>query len=111
MVQHHADPTLPPTSKLEGFDLVTEGIITISKVEEVLENYNSETRLFGSPADEIVKLLLKHDIIYILAGTRINWAHQDPDQPIEIEIRKTVIKRIMKLLEEKFFKKVNVEYI
>jgi len=111
MIQHHADPTLPPTSKLEGFDLVTEGILTISKVEEVLENYNSETRLYGSPADEIVKLLLKHDIIFILAGTRINWAHQDPDQPIEIEIRKTVIKRIVKLLEEKFFKKVNVEYI
>jgi hypothetical protein len=111
MKQHHADPTLPPTSELEGFDLVTEGILTISKVEEVLENYNSETRLYGSPADEIVKQLLKHDIIFILVGTRINWAHQDPDQPIEIEIRKTVVKRIMKLLEEKFFKKVNVEYI
>jgi serine phosphatase RsbU (regulator of sigma subunit) len=27
--QHHADPTLPPTSKLEGFSLVTEGILTI----------------------------------------------------------------------------------
>jgi hypothetical protein len=111
MVQHHADPTLPPTSKLDGFDLVTEGILTISKVEEILENYNSETRLFGSPADEIVKRLLQNDIIHILAGTRINWAHQDPDQPIEIEIRKTVIKRIVKLLEEKFFKKVNVEYV
>ena len=53
----------------------------------------------------------QHDIIYILLGTLINWAHLDPDQPVEIEIRKTVVKRIIKLLEEKFFKKVNVEYV
>ena len=111
MVQHFADPSLPPTSILEGFDLVTEGILTISKVEEILENYNSETRLYGSPADEVVKRLLQHDVIHILVGTRINWAHQDPDQPVDIEIRKTVVKRIVKLLEEKFFKKVNVEYV
>jgi hypothetical protein len=111
MVQDHLDATLPPISKLEGFDLVTEGILTIGKVEEILENYNSETRLYGSPADEIVKKFLLHDIIHLLVGTRINWAHQDPDQPVEIEIRKTVIKRIVKLLEEKFFKKVFVDYV
>jgi len=111
MVQHFADTSLPPTSILEGFDLVTEGILTISKVEEILENYTSETRLYGMPADEVVKRLLQHDVIHILVGTRINWAHQDPDQPVEIEIRKTVVKRIVKLLEEKFFKKVIVEYV
>jgi len=111
MVQHHADPTLPPISTLEGFDLVTEGILTIGKVEEILETYNSETRLYGSPAEEIVKKFQQHDIINLLVGTRINWAHQDPDQPVEIEIRKTVIKRIVKLLEERFFKKVIVDYV
>ncbi|MFA9391946.1 MAG: SpoIIE family protein phosphatase [Prolixibacteraceae bacterium] len=111
MLQDHSDPTLPPVSKLEGFDLVTEGIITISKVEEILEDYTSETRLHASPAEEIVKKLFKHDIIHLLVGTRINWAHHDPDQPVEIEIRKTVVKRIVKLLQEKFFKKVDVEYI
>ena len=74
MVQHFSDPTLPPISKLDGFDLVTEGIITIGKVEEILENYNSETRLFGSPAEEIVKRLL-NTISHLIVGTRINWAH------------------------------------
>jgi hypothetical protein len=106
-----SDPTIPPVSVLEGFDLVTEGILTIGKIEEILENYSSETRLKNTPADEIVKRLLENDIIYLLVGTRINWAHQDPDQPVEIEIRKTVIKRIVKLLEDKFFKKVFVEYV
>lgn len=110
-VQHRSDPTLPPISQLKGFDLVTEGILTIGKVEEILENHTGQTRLYDSPSEEIVKRLLDNDIIHLLVGTRINWAHHDPDQPVEIEIRKTVIKRIVKLLQHKFFKKVYVDYV
>ncbi|MDP4183683.1 MAG: SpoIIE family protein phosphatase [Bacteroidota bacterium] len=106
-----ADPALPPKSSMEGFELVTEGILTIGKVEEILENYSGDTRLGDSPSDEIVKLLLQHDKIYLLVGTRINWAHQDPDQPFELEIRKFVVKRIVRLLEEKFFKVVQVDFV
>jgi len=102
---------LPPTARLEGFELVTEGILTMGKVEEILENYTSETRMGDTPADEIVNLLLEHDIIHIIVGTRINWAHQDPDQPVELEIRKVVLKRIIKLLEEKFFKEVLADFV
>ncbi len=105
------DGALPPKASLEGFEIVTEGLLTIGKVEEILENYNSETRLNDTPADEIVKLLLEHDIINIIVGTRINWAHQDPEQPVELEIRKVVVKRVIKLLEEKFFKEVRVDFV
>ena len=94
-----------------GFEMVTEGILTLGKVEEILENYDSETRLENSPPEEVVKLLLQHDSIDIIVGTRINWAHQDPDQPLELELRKFVIKRIVKILIHKFFKKVKVEYV
>ncbi len=103
--------TLPPSAKMEGFEMVTEGILTLGKVEEILENYNSDTRLQDSTPENIVKLLLQHDIIDIIVGTRINWAHQDPDQPLELELRKFVVKRIVKLLIHKFFKKVKIEYI
>ena len=103
--------SLPPASRMEGFELVSEGLLTIGKVEEILENYTSETRLGDSSADEIVRLLLDHDIIHLVVGTRINWAHQDPDQPVELEIRKVVVKRIIKLLEEKFFKEVRPSYV
>jgi hypothetical protein len=102
---------LPPKARLEGFDIVSEGILTMGKVEEILENYSSEYPLGDSPADEIVHLLLEHDIIHIIVGTRINWAHQDPDQPVELEIRKVIIKRIIKLLEEKFFKEVRADFV
>lgn len=102
---------LPPAATMKGFEMVTEGILTLGKVEELLEAYTSELHVGDSPAEEVVKLLLQHDVIDIIVGTRINWAHQDPDQPIELELRKFVVKRITKILTNKFFKKVSVEYI
>jgi hypothetical protein len=102
---------LPPAAKMEGFEMISEGILTLGKVEDILENYNSDTRLDDSPPEEIVKLLLQHDVIDVIVGTRINWAHQDPEQPLELELRKYVVKRIVKILQHKFFKKVMVEYI
>jgi hypothetical protein len=41
----------------------------------------------------------------------VNVAHQDPNLPVELEIRRAVVKRIAKLLEEKLLKKVDVGYI
>lgn len=102
---------LPPTAKMKGFEMVTEGILTLGKVEDILEGYNSDTKLQDSPPEQVVKLLLQHDSIDIIVGTRINWAHQDPEQPLELELRKFVVKRIVKILIYKFFKKVNIEYV
>lgn len=102
---------LPPAAKMEGFEMVTEGILTLGKVEELLESYNSDTRLQDNPAEKVVKLLLQHDVIEIILGTRINWAHQDPEQPLELELRKFVVKRIIKILTDKFFKQVEIEYL
>ena len=108
---HKKVESLPPSAKMRGFEMVTEGILTLGKVEEILENYNSDTHLRNSPPEEITKLLLQHDSIDIIVGTRINWAHQDPEQPLELELRKFVVKRIVKILIYKFFKKVKVEYV
>ncbi|MCU4176024.1 SpoIIE family protein phosphatase [Carboxylicivirga sp. N1Y90] len=105
------DPDLPPVSFMQGIDLVTEGILTLGKVATLLEQYNNETRLGRGPADQIIKMLLESDKIHVLNGTRINVAHQDPNLPVELEIRRTVVKRIVKLLEEKFLKEVNIEYM
>ncbi|MCE1197570.1 MAG: serine/threonine-protein phosphatase [Marinilabiliales bacterium] len=104
------NPYALPRYSMPGFHLITEGILTIGKVEELLESYDDEFKYGSTPAEEIVKQLLSHDRIVILVGTRINWAHHDPDQPIEMEIRKFVVKRIVKLLEEKFFKEVVVNF-
>ncbi|HPG33141.1 MAG: SpoIIE family protein phosphatase [Lentimicrobiaceae bacterium] len=105
------DPDLPPISMMDGVDLVTEGILTLGKVTEILKTYSNSTRLTKGPADRIVKMLIESDEIHFLIGTRINIAHQDPSLPVELEIRRTVVKRIARLLEEKFLKEVSVTFI
>jgi len=105
------DPDLPPVSFMPGIDLVTEGILTLGKVTEILKRHNTTTKLGKGPADQIVKLFLESDEIDFLIGTRINIAHQDPSLPVELEIRRTAVKRIAKLLEEKFLKEVKLQFI
>lgn len=105
------DPDLPPISLMDGIDLVTEGILTLGKATEILKVYNSSTKLTKGPADRIVQMLIESDEIHFIIGTRINIAHQDPSLPVELEIRRTVIKRIAKLLEEKFLKEVKLTFI
>ncbi len=105
------DEDLPPISYIEGFELVTEGILTLGKVARIIEDFSADYQLSNGPADRFVKMLLESDKIHILNGTNVNIAHQDPNLPVELEIRRTVIKRIAKLLEEKFLKEVYVEYM
>jgi sulfur transfer complex TusBCD TusB component (DsrH family) len=105
------DTDLPPVSYMEGIDLITEGILTLSKVADILVHYNSNYILKKGPADQIVRFLKESDKIHFIIGTRINEAHQDPSLPVELEIRRTVVKRIAKTLEDKFLKEVSMEYI
>ncbi len=105
------DPDLPPVSQMEGIDLVTEGILTLSKVSGILEKHSDRTDLGKGPADRIVKMILDSDEINIWVGTAINVAHQDPNLPVELEIRRTVMKKIARILEEKFLKEVRLQFI
>jgi len=105
------DPELPPVSHMEGMDLVTEGILTITKVTRILKDFSPSYTLGKGPADRIVKLLQQSDEIHIIIGTRVNVAHQDPSLPMELEIRRTVVKRMARILEEKFLKEVTIRYI
>ncbi len=101
----------PPTSQMEGVDLITEGVITLSAVAEVLTSHKPTYILGNNPADRITKMFLESDEITILMGTKLNKSHLDPTLPTEIELRRNVVKRIIGLLETKFLKDVNVIYI
>ena len=98
---------LPGLSKMEGIDLVCEGILTLTKTVEYLEN--------GAECEDAAKALmdfmLESDCINFMVGAQMNKAHYDPNLPIEIEIRKNVIRQIKKVLEEKYLKKVDVQFI
>lgn len=105
------DPDLPPESFMEGVDLVTEGILTLQKVNELLKGYKSSVKLGKGPADKIVKMIMESDEINFVVGTRINVAHQDPTLPVDLEIRRTVVKRIARILEDRWLKQVSIDYI
>ncbi|MGD2034083.1 MAG: SpoIIE family protein phosphatase [Bacteroidales bacterium] len=109
--QEFIDPDLPPLSYMEGIDLYTEGILTLNKVEQILSRYNNKYKSGKGPADLVVNEILESDEICFLVGTTINPAHQDPQSGMDLEIRRTVVKRIAMLLEEKFLKKIKINYI
>lgn len=105
------DPELPPISFMEGIDLVTEGILTLSKVSEILQSYPAQFKRGKGPAEQIIKLLLESDEIHLLIGMRINQAHHVPGLPLELEVRPTVARRIARVLEEKFLKDVYLKFM
>lgn len=105
------DADIPPCSKMEGFDLITEGTITLARVAGILEESENFEHLTDNAAKKLIIQLINSDIIKFVVGTKINDAHQDPSLPRELEIRRNVIKKISRLLEEKFLKQTIITFI
>ena len=102
---------VPPASKMEGIDLVTEGMLTLSKVATILEGKINPADLPNDPAKKFVEMLLNSDQVHFIVGTKINEAHQDPNIPVEIGIRRTIIGRLRKALEDIYLKETSQEYL
>ena len=106
------DPSgLPPESIMEGCALVTEGVLTLGRVKGLLETMKS-TRIEPKGIDSrYVAMLLDSDYIEFIVGTRVNTSHHDPNLPVEIELRRAVVRDMARALESKFMKRVSVTYI
>lgn len=102
---------VPPVSKMNGVDLVTEGILTLTRCVDILENCSNPEELSTNAAVKLVKILLNSDIVQFVAGTRINDAHQDPNLPVELDIRKNLLRKFVGLLNKKFLKDTYLEFI
>lgn len=106
-----ADTGMPPPARMDGIDLITEGALTLAHVAQLLAAGTTVDRLPASPAGDIVRLMLGSDIIHFLVGTRINEAHQDPNTPQELDLRRNIVRRIVSLLEEKYLNATTVRFI
>ena len=104
------DPKIPPYSEMEGAEMVTEGIITMGAVAELLENGAKTEGLNENAVTKMVDLFLDSDRIKFVVGTKINEAHQDPNMPVELEIRRNVVKKIAALLQDEYLKEVSIQY-
>jgi hypothetical protein len=58
-----------------------------------------------------MRLMVESDIVQFLVGTRINEAHQDPNVPVELDLRRNIIRRIAAILEGKYLKECRVQFI
>ena len=106
-----ADTGMPPPGRMEGIDLITEGSLTLAHVAQILASGSSMDRLPANPAGDIVRHMLGSDIIHFIVGTRINEAHQDPNTPQELDLRRNIVRRIVSLLEEKYFNSTSVRFL
>ncbi len=103
---------LPPIGKLNEVDLVTEGILTISKAKELLKQCQFEiTRLptIRNGAVLLAREILEADSIYFLVGQQINEFYQNPLLPKNISIRRSLIEELIQLLRDNQ-KNVMIEY-
>lgn len=107
---------LPPTAEIEGVDLVTEGVITVNKVVEYAKDYLGENKhyehwsLKRDGASQISRLLFEEATdINFYVGRAINPAHQNPDLPINFNIKMNLVEELTKSLKE-MGKRVKVSY-
>ena len=102
---------VPPAASMNGMDLVTEGMLTLAETASLLEKREGMDDSKQHAAVRLCRLLIESDKLLFLVGTRINEAHQDPDMPIEIGIRRTLVQRICRILEKQYLKETRIEYI
>lgn len=115
------DDDVPPTAYIEGVDLVTEGILTLSAAEKLMEacqkEYGSNVKSSGpvnlekkDGATKLVKMLMQDctDIVFMM-GQADNPAHQNIDAPINLSIKVRIIQHMAELLEQ-MGKKSVIEY-
>ena len=107
---------VPPIAYLEGVDLVTEGVITINKVLTYAKDYLDQNDLYEQwsikrdGASMICRLLFEEATdINFYVGRAINPAHQNPDLPINFNIKMNLVKELSECLK-KMGKRIKVSY-
>ena len=110
------DRDVPPISKIEGVDLVTEGVITINKVLEYAKDYlknneNYEHWSFKRDGASLICRLLFEEAtdINFFVGRAVNPAHQNPDLPINFNIKMNLVEELSKCLKQ-MGKRIKVSY-
>ena len=110
------DPEIPPIAKIEGVDLVTEGVITINKVLTYARDYLGENTMYmdwsskRDGASQIARLLFEEATdINFYVGRAINPAHQNPDLPINFNIKMQLVDELADCLK-KMGKRIKVSY-
>ncbi len=112
----YIDPEIPPTAKIEGVDLVTEGVVTISRVLEYAKDYLKNNDSYSEwiskkdGASLIARMLFEEATdINFFVGRAINPAHQNTNLPIGFSIKMRLVEELADCLQ-KMGKRIKVSY-
>lgn len=107
---------VPPTAEIEGVDLVTEGVITINKVIEYAKDTLGQNEKYEQwstgrdGASMICRLLFEEATdINFFVGRAVNPAHQNPDLPINFNIKMNLVEELSTCLKQ-MGKRIKVSY-
>ena len=110
----YLDPEIPPIATIDGVDLVTEGVITFSRVLEYAENYLEDNTRYTDwsykrdGASLIARMLFEQATdIHFYVGRAVNPAHQNPSLPINFNIKMQLVDKLTDCLK-KMGKRVQV---
>ena len=110
------DPDIPPIAHIDGVDLVTEGVITINKVLEYAKDYLKDNEAYKDwsykqdGASMICRLLFEEATdINFYVGRAMNPAHQNPELPINFNIKMQLVSELSECLK-KMGKRIKVSY-
>lgn len=116
---NYLDPSVPPTAHMDGIDLVTEGVITLGVVNEIMRQYCQKKGTEAGTAvsldkkdgaTQLARMLLEDatDVRFVV-GRALNPAHQNPDMSIDLSIKLRLVKDIAKTLRA-MGKEVKLQY-
>ncbi|MCX4316143.1 MAG: SpoIIE family protein phosphatase [Lachnospiraceae bacterium] len=112
------DPEVPPTAKIEGMDLVTEGVLTLNRTLNLLKTYVEEDideNFFieldrDNGGSQLAKMIIEDCTdFYMFVGRAMNEAHQNPNLPFDLSIRLHLVEQIQELVT-RMGKTVRVRY-
>jgi len=114
----YTDPSLPPMAEMAGIDLVTEGVLTLSRALSLIKSYSdgkADEAFFNlldqeNGGSKIARLLIEDcTTLNLFVGRAINEAHQNPGLPFDLSIRMHLVAQLEKYLQS-LGKAVTVTY-
>lgn len=115
----YVDPEIPPIAYMEGIDLVTEGVLTLNRVLQLLRRYVKNETISEDFFDEldkpngasmVAKMIIEDCTeVHLYVGKAINSAYQNPGIPFDLGIRQNLVEQLKHTIEE-MGRKVMVTY-
>lgn len=115
----YVDPEIPPIAYMDGIELVTEGVLTLNRVVQLLKRYAKNETVSedffleldkNNGASMVAKMIIEDCTeLHLYVGKAINGAYQNPGLPFDLGIRQNLVEQLRAAVKE-IGKPVTVTY-